>query len=74
MQRIRFAQAQHLAGVIFAEIDGFADVGLSLGPRFAGFVDQPGVELHLAIPQDPGGVAKHADTGGSRCAAPLGEE
>ena len=49
---LRAGQAQHLARVVFAEIDGFGDFGFGFGPGLAGFEHQPGVELELALAQN----------------------
>src|SRR5579871_44870 len=65
------SQPVHFAGIVFAEIDGFGDVGFGFDPGLAGFVYQPGVELHLTTPQDAGGVEQHPDALFRRSTAPL---
>jgi hypothetical protein len=56
--RLRTGEPLHFAGVVFAEIDGFGDVGVGFGPGFAGFVDQPGVEFELAMARRFAGALK----------------
>ena len=58
--RIGLGQAQHLARVVLAEIDGFGNIGVRFRPRFAGFVDQPGVELKLALANQRGRAQQHS--------------
>ena len=58
---LRSGEAKHFARVIFAEIDGLGDLGFRLRPGFAGFEDQPGVELVFAFPDQRG----HAEQQGN---------
>ena len=50
------------------------DVGFGFRPGFAGFVDQPGIELELAFADKRGGAPQHRDARGGGRGAPLREE
>jgi hypothetical protein len=60
-QRLRRGHAQHLAGVVFEEVDRFGGVGVGLGPGLADFVAQQRREQVLALAQPLGGVEEDAD-------------
>ena len=47
-------QAQSFAGIELKEIDGFAHVGVGLGPVLAHLIGEPGAELELAPADDLG--------------------
>src|ERR1039458_2206793 len=70
---LRRGETVHIARVVLAEIDGFGDVRVGFGPGFAGFVDQPGVELKLAEAQNAGGLEGHEDALGGGSGGPLRE-
>ena len=53
---LRLGQAEHLAGVVLAEVDRLGDVGVGLAPGLAALVDLPGGQLEAAAAQDVGGT------------------
>ena len=71
---LRTAQALHFERVVFAEIDGFGDVGIGFRPGLAGFIDQPGVELQFAAADGLRGSAEHRDAVRRIGPAPFREE
>ena len=54
MDRQGPGQLQGLPGVILAEVDGLADVGLGLAPVFRGLQGLPGGQFVFAAAQLPG--------------------
>ena len=48
---LRRVELRHLPGVVAAEVDRLADVGVGLGPRLAAFVDLPRGELVALVLQ-----------------------
>ena len=71
---IGVSEALHLAGVVFGEVDRFADIGIGFGPGLAGLIYQPGIELELALAYDGGGAEQHRDPLMGRRGAPFREE
>ena len=59
-RRVARQIAQHLARVELAEVDRFGGLGLGFRPGLARLVDQPRVELELALPQNGGGAQQPA--------------
>lgn len=62
-----------LVGVVVAEVDGFADVGVGFGPGFSGFFADEGGELVAVLAQEGGGGLDDLAAGGLREVAPLVE-
>ena len=65
--------AQHLARVVFAEVDGLGGVGLRFGERFAGFQNQPRVEFRFSRPQNCGCFDENFDAPLDRREGPFAE-
>ena len=59
---LRTGQAQHLARIIFAEVDGLGDFRFRFRPGLARFEHQPGVEFELALADQRGRFQEHSDT------------
>ena len=60
--RLRLGEAQHLARVELAEVDGLGDVGVGLNPVLTDFEDEPGHEFHFALAHE---VADAKDEAGA---------
>ena len=63
----------HLPGVVFGEIDGFADVSVGFRPSLSGFDDQPGVKIEFSFADQRGGADHEFDTAFDGDAAPFRE-
>ena len=66
-------QAQRLARVVFAEVDGLGDVGVGFGPVLADFENQPGAEFELALAQQIAHAEEQAGALFDRSPAPAGK-
>ncbi len=60
MQQIAgVGHVDHLARVVFQEVDGFGGVGVGFGPRLADLEDHPRAELVFAAAHFVGGLEQH---------------
>ena len=55
-------EAEGIARVKFKKINGFAHVGVGLGPVLAYFIGEPGAKLELALPDDFGCVEEEGNS------------
>ena len=68
--QFRFREAQRLAAVVLAEIDGFGDVAISFRPVLADFENHPRGKLKLALAQQVADAEQQASALLDRSAAP----
>src|SRR5258706_838028 len=61
---------QGFAGVEFAEVDGFGNIGIGFAPVLADFEYQPGAEFETALADDVGDAKYKAGTFFGSAAAP----
>ena len=71
--RLGFGEAQGLARVELAEIDGLGNVGIGLEPVLRNFEHQPGHEFELALAHHIGDAEQERGALLDRSAAPVGE-
>ena len=66
-------EAQRLARVELAEVDGLGDIGIGLGPVLADFKNQPGAEFEFALAHYVAHVEEQAGALFKRRPAPTGK-
>ncbi len=74
MHGVATCKPQHFPAVILAEVDGLSYVRFGLHPTFAGFQDEQGIQIHLALPHQTRQLERETDTFLSGNRTPSGEK